>query len=132
MTRDERLVRAARIEAEDERQNGLRTTCTSAALNYFGVNNHRYSQTMGDCVNLLRRAGYKVRSRTSALGRNAKVCDVKKRLEKVSNRKGCFLVFVKGHVLVQNSLGITVVDTDPRKVDRRKVTKIYEIYRSMF
>jgi hypothetical protein len=40
-----------------------------------------------------------------------------------------YLIQVMGHVLLLNSNGQTVVDTSPRKVDRRKVYNVVAIFK---
>ena len=40
-----------------------------------------------------------------------------------------YIVWVQGHVLLLNKDGKTIVDTAPRKKDRRKIRGIYGIYR---
>jgi hypothetical protein len=41
-----------------------------------------------------------------------------------------YLLHVMGHVLLLNSKGETVVDTAPRKVDRRKVYNVVAIFKN--
>lgn len=118
---------ATKIENGDARQNGMRTICTSAVLNEFWIVDYRYSQTLTDVVNLLRRNGYAVRSRKSAC-KGATVGKVRGMIRKISKKGGKFLVFVDRHVLLLNSTGKTIVDTDPRVRDARKIIAIYEVY----
>jgi hypothetical protein len=106
---------------------GKKTGCTSACLAYFGIglSDYRYSQTCTDVVNVLRRKGYTVRSRLSSVKRGSTVGGLRKQLAKLG--KGIYLVRVPGHVLLLNEKGETVVDTDSRKRDRRKVDRLYKI-----
>jgi len=124
---------------------GLKTGCTSACLEYFGITGKefRYSQFTKDVVAILRRKGWSVRSRRSSIPKRATVGGIRNKLRAltldemvVAGRHGStinsrliptYLVQVEGHVLLLNGIGSTVVDTDPRKNDRRKVLRIYKI-----
>lgn len=106
---------------------GYKTCCTSACLAHFGIdlNGFRYSQYTKDVVAILRRKGYTVRSRLSSVKRGSTVGSVRKQLSKLE--RGVYLVEVKAHVLLLNHDGKTIVDTDPRKRDKRKIKKLYWI-----
>ena len=72
----------------------------------------------------MRRKGFSVRSRKSALKVNGKTTIGQLRKALIAfdgNQKNRYYVGVVGHAMVLNGAGQTVVDTDPRARDRRKV-----------
>jgi len=87
------------------------------------------------------RKRYTVRSRMSAFGSSVRsVGALRKKAAKVAaaavsdtgakvNVVG-FIVGVPGHVLMLDASGNTVVDTAPRKRDRRAVDGVYIVYRA--
>jgi len=105
-------------------------------LAHFGIysDEFKYSQYTKDVVAVLRRKGWSVRSRLSSLPKRVSVGRACERLAKISHdeyhldkRLPVYLIQVAGHVLLVNALGTTLVDTDPRKRDRRPVQKIYRV-----
>ena len=111
----------------------LSTPCASAALRYFGVQGVTYNNRTKQNVwmNTLRRAGFSVRSRASKLPRNATVGGIRQKVAEIAAAEPTaigFVVRVDGHVLVMDHFGSTVVDTSPRKVDRRKVLGIVAVF----
>jgi hypothetical protein len=86
-----------------------------------------------DVVNILRRKGWSCRSRKSSLPTGCTVGGARKRLSILTHNElvdgviPTYLVQVKGHVLLLNALGTTVVDTDQRAADRRKIVKIFKV-----
>jgi len=124
----QRHERASKIEKEDPRQNGYRTKCTTAVLKRLGVTNFKYCQTQSDVVSILRRHDWSVRSRRSQVGKIS-VGSLRKKLRTGRVDAGEWLVvFVDQHVLLIDRAGRTVVDTDPRQRDRRKIRAIYAIW----
>lgn len=111
----------------------LKTPCASAALRYFGVEGVTYNTRTKRNVwmDTLRRAGFSVRSRASKLPRNATVGGIRQRVAAIAAAEPTaigFIVRVDGHVLVMDHYGSTVVDTAPRKVDRRKVFGLLAVF----
>jgi len=110
-----------------------RTPCASAALNYFGVSGATWNNRTGLNVwdNTLRRAGLSVRSRMSRLTRTERtVGAARAKLSAVALAETdiiAFIVTVVGHVLVVDREGLTVVDTAPRKRDRRKIMGVVAV-----
>lgn len=107
-----------------------RTGCNRAVLDAFGISKetYKYAQTITDVVRLLRKQGISVRSRKSAAGKA--VASVGRLRAIIASGKlgvGFFAVRVPGHVILLDTEGYTVVDTNPRKRDRRKVTHVYLI-----
>lgn len=112
--------------------------CVSACLGYFGIEPHQYKYTSskrGGAYNpilgIYRRFGWSVRSRKSTLIKGSKsVGSVRKAIEGYTDYTDNvkYLIHVAGHVLLLDSNGNTIVDTDPRKVDRRKVLNVWAIF----
>jgi len=130
------------LKAHPGVKDGLRTPCTSAVLRYLGVTNWRYSQHMIDMTRILRNNGYAVRSRRSQAGLTIKPegCPTVSQLRKMIKTNKVegvikegremitqYVVAVNGHVLLLDWTGATVVDTDPRGGDRRRVRAIYAV-----
>jgi len=109
--------------------------CVSAVLSYFGITPDQYKYTWSKKVgnnyhNILRRFGYSVRSRNSVFSKAKTVSQIKKAIKKYADiyDNVSYMVVVKNHVLLLNSNGQTVVDTSPRKMDRRKVLKVSAVF----
>ena len=110
----------------------IKTPCASAALAYFGVTGTTWNQRTGRNVwdATLRRAGYSVRSRMSKLDKGESVGGARIDLALIAKKEPqirAFIVRVKGHVLVVDRSGRTVVDTAPRKRDRRTIRGVWAI-----
>jgi hypothetical protein len=104
----------------------VKTPCASATLNFFGVTGTTWNDRTGKNVwdNTLRRNGFAVRSRLSALGSATTVGAARPKIRKIAAKDKDIIAFVArvdGHVLVIDRDGNTVVDTDPRKKDKRKM-----------
>tara|TARA_B100000780_G_scaffold227664_1_gene166965 strand:+ start:6528 stop:6881 length:354 start_codon:yes stop_codon:yes gene_type:complete len=104
----------------------VKTPCASATLKFFGVSgttwNDRTGRNVWDAT--LRRNGFAVRSRFSALSGATTVGAARAKIRKIAAKdKGiiAFVARVDGHVLVIDRDGNTAVDTDPRKKDKRKM-----------
>ena len=120
---------ARHIEKEQGAENRFKSVCTSTVLKHFGIDRsqYRYSQIAGDVESILRRKGYSVRSRKSQAG-SVSVGGLRKKIQDGKiDLANCrrILVRVKGHVLLLDRDGNTVVDTDPRTRDRRPVLGVY-------
>ena len=117
----------------------MKTVCTSSVIAHFGIppSTYHYSSSMDDVKRLLRRGGFSVRSRKSAckiprriavrrfLPSVAKIRPVLRKLNDAADAR--YLVLVPGHVLLLDGNGKTIVDTDDRKVDRRKVQGVWVV-----
>ena len=108
------------------------TPCASSVLDFFGVRgvtwNDRTKTNVWD--NTLRRAGFSVRSRTSKMGKNPTVGGSREKIRKIAENEPDIVAFVariQGHVLIIDRNGDTIVDTAPRKRDRRKLLKLVAI-----
>jgi len=108
----------------------MKTVCTSAVLDHFGVSpdQYHYSSCSDDIKRILRRFGYSVRSRKSAVGYKPgkmSIGQLRKALKKTDGSKHTrYYVGVRGHAMVLSGDGRTVVDTDPRKRDMRIVNHV--------
>jgi len=112
----------------------IKTPCASAVLAYFGVHgvtwNNRTQKNVW--MNTLRRNGFKVRSRNSQIkiGRDT-VGKVRTKIQKMAARENidvaAYIIRVEEHVFIVDKQGNTIVDTDPRKRDRRKVRGIFAV-----
>lgn len=121
------------LEEHVTHESGRRkTVCTSAVLAHFGVDPsaYHYSGAWGDVERILRRHGYHVRSRLSRVGRGRSVGQVRTRLARLGDDPSTlYYVGVPGHAMVMAPDGRTVVDTAPRKRDRRKVHRVFAVWR---
>ncbi len=112
--------------------------CVSACLSYLGIKPNQYKYTWStrkgndSAISILRRFGWSVRSRSSKLLNGTKtVARVAKNIKNYNDYTDDVVYYVKlsGHVLLINSNGEVIVDTDSRKVDRRKVYKVYAVFK---
>jgi len=117
-----------------QQSNVLETTaCAGSVLGYFGIkgatwNNRTKKNVWADT---LRRNGFAVRSRASKVKHGSTAGSIRNTLAKVAAdepRIEAFVVRVSGHVLLMDRLGRTIVDTAPRKRDRRSVLGVWAIW----
>lgn len=114
-----------------------RTPCAGAILSYFGIENgstwnNRTKQNVWD--NTLRRNGYSVRSRNSKIKPGSTAGSVRNTLANIATDEPqieAFVVRVQGHVLLMDRLGRTIVDTSPRKRDRRRVLGVLAVWKKI-
>ena len=89
-----------------------------------------YLHTIKDVVRAARNR-YTVRSRLSSV-RGSSVGAIRSELARVSEKVPGhvlgYVVRVPGHAMLLRPCGDTLVDTDPRKRDRRRVTHLYVVY----
>jgi len=111
------------------------TPCASAVLKFFNVKGVTYNARTKTNVwdNTLRRAGFSIRSRMSMLRKKeGTVGAARKRIKEIADNEPniiAFIVRVQGHILVLDTEGKTVVDTAPRKKDKRKILKLVAVIR---
>lgn len=117
----------------------IKSVCVTACLTALGVPLNSYHYTgHANCSrreSILRRNGYCVRSRMSALGKQKTVGNARKVIRKLNDPAGTYYLVVvvyggKGHALLLNDEGQTVVDTAPRKMDKRKIVSIKACFKS--
>jgi len=127
-----------------------KTVCTSSVIAHFGIppRTYHYSGSIPDIKRILQRGGFSVRSRKSAckltyraeqangkmktlrrlhadLPSVAKIRPLLRKLNDAADAR--YLVLVECHVLLLDGNGKTIVDTDDRKVDRRKVQGVWVV-----
>jgi hypothetical protein len=107
-----------------------KNVCTSAVLAHFDIDpsEYHYAEDADTVKSVLRRKGYSVRSRASAVrlkrGRTT-IGALRKAIAKIDgDERTRYYVGIVGHAMVLNGKGQTVVDTAPRKRDRRTVCHI--------
>ena len=106
--------------------------CVKACYDYLGVTHlHRYGHYGSDMLLAIRKK-YTVRSRMSSVRGRKSVGNARRFCEAITAR--CegrvvgYLVGVEGHALLLDPQGNTMVDTAPRKRDRRLMDMFYVIY----
>ena len=116
-----------------------KTVCVSACLGFFGIHHSQYHYTGKASDNrreaILRKFGYAVRSRKSAMGKASTIGQVRDKIKGLKDREGThYLVIVYGrnycHAMVLDGQGQTVVDTDARKRDKRKVLTVKAVWKA--
>lgn len=118
-----------------KREKSWKTVCVTAALTAIGipVNAFQVTSTQKNVTayeGVIRRNGYALRSRLSSVGKRPTVGGIRSKLAKLDDPVGTlYLVMVRGHVLLLDKKGKTVVDTDPRKVDKRSVLRIHAVWK---
>ena len=114
-----------------------KTVCVTACLTSFGIDvssfnytGHLYDQTR---VKILNRNGYSCRSRLSAVGgENTSIGKVREKIRQLNDRADtrylvCMCYGDSCHAIVMDKNGETIVDTAPRKMDRRRVMTIHAV-----
>lgn len=116
-----------RAEAKQGEAHKFKSVCASAVANELGcIDATKYLHTIEDLVKSARTYGYTVRSRKSVLPPNCSVGKARGIINRISvHYKDRYIVRVRGHVLLLDFEGKTIVDTDSRKRDARKITHIY-------
>jgi len=116
------------------RKNGnKKTVCVSHVLAAFGIAPDTYKNTWNARTRqnvwegILRRNGYAVRSRKSSLP--STVGAARAKIATLNDPAGTrYVITVKGHVLLLDANGKTIVDTAPRKRDRRTIVKVCAVF----
>ena len=110
------------------------TGCAGAVLRYFGCMGVTWNKRTGKNVYLdtLRRNGYAVRSRSSHIRKGSSVGGIRSKLAQIADKEPMiegFIVKVTDHVLLLDRSGQTIVDTDARTRDRRKVVTVHAVWK---
>ena len=122
-------------------QSGRRKTiCVTAVLTALGVpaSGFHYTGTLADNrrVQILNRHGFSCRSRLSAIGgRGTTIGKARKKIASLGDAPGTmYMVAVKtsktAHLMLLDSNGQTVVDTAPRKADKRRIVTVHAVQKS--
>jgi len=118
------------------RAKSAKTVCVSACLAYFGITPDMYTVTSTNknvraYHGILRRYGFGVRSRKSASSKAKSVGQLRKLIPTIASKETenilGYLVGVPSHLMVLGIDGATVIDTDPRKRDARKLVQVHAI-----
>jgi len=119
-----KLMRDKLRSQSNNRDNPNKNRCALAIARALGVENEvKYLHTIDD----LKRAAskhYSVRS-VKSMVKSDTVGGARKNLD---GRACAYLVMVKDHALLMSRIGRTVIDTDPRLRDKRKILGIWGIY----
>jgi len=115
--------------------NSNKNICALKVAEYLGVQNEsRYLHTINDLVYAARKK-FTVRSRESQV-RNKTIGSARAKLKQIYASQCCqagvkvkgFILRVANHVIFVDTEGNTIIDSDPRKRDRRKITHCYIVY----
>ena len=114
----------------NNKDNGNKNICALRVAQALGVGAEtRYLHTVNDVVYAARKA-YTVRSRGSNVKGKTVGASRAKLIELAEQHNTIgFIVRVAGHVLLIDKEGKTVVDSDPRQRDKRKITHCYIVYK---
>ena len=113
-------------EDSNNRDNANKNLCVLAVAKAFEVDDTvHYLHTMTDLIRAVRNK-FVARSRLSAtkaktVGAMRK--DLPNKVDAIA-----FIIHVQGHVLLLDGDGKTIVDTDPRVRDKRKVKSVYAVF----
>ena len=108
----------------NNRANPNKNKCALAVARTLGVDNEvRYLHTMTDLKRAISKQ-YSLRS-VKSMVKSDTVGGARKNLD---GRAFAYIVMVKDHVLLLSRVGRTVIDTDPRLRDKRKILGIWGIY----
>jgi hypothetical protein len=121
--------------------NGIKTVCVSTCLNYFGIAPDRYRYTtshrnMTAYHNVLRKAGYSVRSRITEFRvkkYHTTMTALKAEIKRSKYGKNDMFI-VSGvqtksaHLMIVNGDGNIVIDTAPKK--KWKIRSVYQVVRN--
>lgn len=119
------MNRAGKRSRSNNPHNPNKNICTQALCVYLGVAEAvRYLHTIGD-VKRAARVKYSVRSVLSSI-KSKTVGGARKHLHDIGAEY--FICWVDGHVVLLGTDGDTLIDTDPRVRDRRKLIGIWACY----
>ena len=110
--------------------NPNQNVCGQAVCRALGVADAvRYIHTMDDILRAARLA-WSARSRMSKLGKRRSVGAARALCAKVAREEGAraFIASIKGHVLLLDHNGETLIDTAPRSRDRRQLDGLWAIF----
>tara|TARA_R110001606_G_scaffold266570_1_gene415529 strand:- start:200 stop:628 length:429 start_codon:yes stop_codon:yes gene_type:complete len=117
---------------------GAKTICTSAVLAYLGIDasQYHYSGLHEQRAGVLRRHGWAVRSRASTIAKKGRTMGtLRAAILAHAGKDPAGTVYMvrlryggKRHAILVDGEGRTVVDTDPRKVDRRAVVSVHAVW----
>ena len=110
-------------------RNSNQNICALQVATVMGVNDAvKYLHTDQDMWRALR-TKFSVRSVKSSVGKT--VGGSREKMAQLSEARGniiAYVVIVQEHVLLMNHTGKTVIDTAPRKRDRRAIKSVMAVY----
>jgi hypothetical protein len=116
-----------------------KTICVTAVLTSLGVPASSFHYT-GSIANgrrnaILNRNGFACRSRMSKIGKNCSIGKARKKIAKLNEGSSVkYMVAVMygnaRHLMLLDHEGKTLVDTDPRKVDKRRIMAIHAVFKN--
>jgi hypothetical protein len=113
-----------------------KTVCVSSVLHALGipVNSYHSTSTLKNInayESIIRRNGYALRSRNSHMRPANTVGSIRKKIRELTDPENAmYLVRLKDHVLLLDRTGKTIVDTDSRIRDKRKVVRVQAIWKN--
>tara|TARA_R110000751_G_scaffold303164_1_gene417642 strand:+ start:453 stop:896 length:444 start_codon:yes stop_codon:yes gene_type:complete len=124
-------IRAAYRKGSNNENNTNQNVCTQAVAKWAGVENSvRYLHTNADLKRALR-SRFSVRSIKSALGKAQTVGAARKVIAKLfADRDDLAAIYISvpGHAMLVGRDGQTIIDTDPRTRDRRRIVHANGLY----
>ena len=111
-----------------------KTVCVTACLTALGIPVDAFQSTsttknVTAYHGVIRRHGFALRSRKSSIPRGASVGRARRAIASFNDPVGTvYIVRVRGHLLLVDSQGQTIVDTDSRTRDRRPVIQIHAVW----
>ena len=118
------------------RGDSAKTICVTAVITSLGIPANSFQSTWtrknpDAYKGVIRRAGFAVRSRKSSVPRIATMGAVRAAIRKMGDPAGTvYMIRVPMYLILLNDKGETIVDTDPRKIDRRAVLDISAVWKS--
>ncbi len=118
------------------REKSCKTVCVSNVLAALQIPTSFYQSTGTNrnphaYRNVIRRAGMGVRSRMSKIGKGTSVGGARAKIAAMHRDEDvkvvAYMVLVHKHLILLSPAGRTIVDTDARKADRRKILAIHAI-----
>ena len=123
-------LRQAAKAASNNPENPNQNVCALRVCEALGVADRvRYLHVISDTLRAARTA-FSVRSRFSQLRKSKSVGVARALCAKVHAEEGAryFIAHVDGHVLLLGADGSTLIDTAPRKRDRRKLLGFWAVF----
>lgn len=124
-----KISREQRRETSNNLNNPDKNVCALAVAKFFRVeDNVRYLHTVCDLQRAMRSSSeFHMRSRNSGIKGKTIGAVRKKLFDKIGAYY--YIAVVERHVLVLDHEGNTLIDTDPRKRDARKIVKFFGVFR---
>lgn len=115
----------------NNRENPNKNKCAIAVANALGVKDEtRYLHTWDDLQRAIRKlwSFRSVKSKLRVIRGRTTVGSVRSKLAKHNEGALAYVIRVDGHVLLLDHNGQTIMDTDARERDKRKIVNVYGVY----